>query len=64
MKISNKLIKKILNLLMKNNFRNLLKRLKKEENQQKIIKLKIRINKKAIKIELMMIENKIRDNKL
>ena len=45
MKISNKLIKKILNLLMKNNFRNLLKRLKKEENQQKIIKLKIRINK-------------------
>ena len=45
MKISNKLIKKILNLLMKNNNRNLLKRLKKEENQLKIIKLKIRINK-------------------
>ncbi len=45
MKISNKLIKKILNLLMKNNFRTLLKRMKKEENQQKIIKLKIRINK-------------------
>ena len=45
MKISNKLIKKILNLLMKNNFRNLLKRMKKKENQQKIIKLKIRINK-------------------